>query len=332
MAKTIDFADVTDETKRSLRGLRATFVMASRELSEKRLAQIVKQNLASGAVIFGVANEAYVAGFEGQPQFRTLGLEPVEKLAAKIDQANVAATFQVVTYDQSDVDDVIRAIRPNKVIVDRGSYLYVFHVRSTFALLTKRGIPFEYVSPFCSDEEARDYEKKIDGVIGQNLPKTFAGTGDEASIMQEAKIAAKSSFDYSFQTGCVIAEKLKGGKYSPVLSTYNAVIPYQTYAMHHGNSREDNHVTTHDANHYDTIHAEMNALIGMMNRGETMQGKALFIPLLPCPSCARTLSQTGLAEVVYELDHSSGYAVRLFEQCGISVRKMKINEPLEDKA
>jgi deoxycytidylate deaminase len=53
-----------------------------------------------------------------------------------------------------------------------------------------------------------------------------------------------------------------------------------------------------------------------------MKGSSLFINLLPCPTCARLLSQLPLGEVVYVEDHSDGYAVKILETSGKKVRRV----------
>lgn len=314
MATELRWSNFSEDTKASLRASKAVFVMAPREMSDERLVQLVKENLSKGNVIFGVAEEEFVDGFSGQAHFRTEPLEPVLRLAELIEKAKLAHTLQILVYPQKDVNEVIRAVRPRRVVVVRGSYWHVFHRRTTYELLQKRGIPFEYVSPFTNEDEAKSY---ADAVPQEDISHAH---GNEELMLDRVDDIAKYSFDYSFQTGAVLAEKA-GAEYKLILAACNEVVPYQTYAMHFGNSREDNLSPRHDANHYDTIHAEMNLLVKAMKNGETFEGKTLFINMMPCPSCARTLVKTGIKEVVYNEVHSDGYAVKLFEQAGIKTRK-----------
>jgi deoxycytidylate deaminase len=93
--------------------------------------------------------------------------------------------------------------------------------------------------------------------------------------------------------------------------------------MHHGNSREKNLSRPHDTNHYDTVHAEMSFLIQAAAGEFDLKGTTLFINLLPCPNCARTLSQTNIDGVVYRNDHSDGYAVELLKLCGKKVTRIQ---------
>lgn len=297
--------------------MKATFMMAPRELSHDRLTEIVRPYLAKGNVILGVSEEVYVEGFEDQPQFKMLRPGIAEELAEKIERAALPHTALVLVYPQNEVDDIVRAIRPARVIVVRGSYSRSFYLRSTYALLEKRGIPFVYVSPFSSEDEAKDYLQSVE----PSLPGLHRGEkGDESTMLLLAQTVAKRSFDYTYQVGAVLAER-HGDMYEVIDAAANEVVPYQTFALHFGNSREDNLAPVNDANHYDTIHAEMNLLV---RRGTHFAGKTLFLNMLPCPNCARVLSKTAIGEVVYERDHSEGYAVKLLEKAGIKTRKVEV--------
>ena len=43
---------------------------------------------------------------------------------------------------------------------------------------------------------------------------------------------------------------------------------------------------------------------------------------MPCPTCARAIAKTEIEEVVYELDHSDGYAVKLLESSGKKIKRV----------
>jgi deoxycytidylate deaminase len=110
--------------------------------------------------------------------------------------------------------------------------------------------------------------------------------------------------------------------YKPLGGAFNKVVPYQTYAMHHGSAREKNFSPANDLNHYDTIHAEVALLINAQKNKTDLAGTTLFINLMPCPTCARMLSQTDIEEFVYSVDHSDGYAVKMLEAAGKKVRRV----------
>lgn len=308
------WGDFSDGDKQFFRGLKATFVLAPREMSQERVVQIVKSTLSKGPVLFGIAVEKYVNGFEGQRQFRTLDTTYVMQLAEKIALSSIPKKLYVLKYPQSEVNEVIRALRPRKAVVVRGSYLYAFHLSSTYALLEKRGIPFEYSSPFVDETEALRYLSEND-----NAKELLPTEGTKEEMFDGVRLISKQSYDYSFQTGVVLAEKIRG-KYRLIDAACNEVVPFQTYALHYGNAREIHHVEHQgNATHYDTIHAEMNLLVRSMQQQNDFKGKSLFINTMPCPNCARTLSKTGLKEVFYQNEHSSGYAKKLLERSGIKV-------------
>ena len=318
MSTTRLWANFSEDEKQYFRGMKVTFVLAPRDMSEKRVIQIVKSALSQGNVVFGIAEEPFITGFEGQPQFQTLAIRGVEQLAQKVATAKVSNNLHILQYPQNEADVVIRALRPNKVLVVRGSYLYAFHNRSTYRLLQKRNIPFDYVSPFVDESEAQEYEQSV------SLPApNYVSNASEEAIFKVVDTIAMCSYDYSFQVGAVLAQR-KGSNYSVVDAACNEVVPYQTHALHFGNAREDNTVAPQSSSsHYDTIHAEMNLLVRSMQNGVTFSGKSLFINMLPCPNCARTLVKTGLEEVVYLLEYSDGYSQQLFNQCGIKTRRYK---------
>jgi deoxycytidylate deaminase len=136
-----------------------------------------------------------------------------------------------------------------------------------------------------------------------------------------ANSMAKLSLDYSFQTGVTLGKKTKGG-YKHIASAYNKVVPYQTYALHYGASRETNFSVPHDLNHYDAIHAEVALILKVAANKLDLADASLFINLLPCPSCARMFTQTPITDFIYTEDHSAGYAVQLLEKAGKTVRRV----------
>lgn len=312
-----DWSDIAFGSKRPLKGV-ATFVLAPRSVTDSRLSEIVKAYLPTGDVVFGVAKEKYVAGFEGQLAFRTLPAEPAEALARKVAAANVQHKLYILRYFQREVDYIVDKLQPKRAVLVNGSWHRAFHTRSTYYVLAKLGVPLEYISPFSDENEAENYVSQFPPVV-----PSAGAAGDEKTMLMLAQVTARNSFDTTYQTGCILAKPHYKG-YEVVTSGCNRVIPYQTFALHHGSTREQHYSMPGDTNHYDTIHAEMDLLISTLRDGVDMTGHTLFITTLPCPNCARTLSQTGITEVVYESDHSDGYAVRFFDQCGIKTRRIMV--------
>lgn len=306
--------------KGQTKDLGAIFIAAPRELSTTRFVQIVKHYLPKGHIVLGISDEPYVMGYEDQPQFKMLEYATVAPIVDKIASSDSPYKVFILEYSQSELPAVLARGGFKRVLLVNGSWKYAFHNLEAYDVLIKRGIPFKFISPFVDEAEAHEYEKTHTPDI--SFPEQGAVL-DEAQMTEAAELAAKQSFDNSFQTGAALGRKITDG-YAFVATSFNKVIPYQTYALHHGNSREKHRARPHDTNHYDTIHAEMQMLTQALTDKIDLAGTTLFVNLLPCPNCARTLSQTAIAEVVYRHDHSDGYAVELLKACGKKVRKLDV--------
>ena len=92
MKPDFDWSELAFTSKKPVRELKATFIAAPRELSKKRLAQLVKQYLPQGNIVIGIAKEPYVLGFEDQPQFKMLQLDDVETLYGVVLSARAKAS------------------------------------------------------------------------------------------------------------------------------------------------------------------------------------------------------------------------------------------------
>lgn len=311
-----DWNDLAFASKKPINSLKATFIAAPRELSAARFTQLVKAYLPKGNIVLGLAKEQFVLGFEGQPQFRMLQQKTVQPIIDKVNSSPSKYKIITLAYAQRDLLHLINGLSISQIILVNGSWKYSFHTQAPYYALVKRGIPHTLVSPFADETEAKTFAKKT------KLP-TPPGNGlyDEAGMLEIAAQAAKQSYDYSFQTGVSLGRK-KGNKYKLLATTFNPVVPYQTYAMHHGASRETNFSAPNDLNHYDTTHAEVELLIKAQKENINLKGATLCINLLPCPSCARMLSRTDISEFIYREDHSDGYAVKMLELAGKKVRRV----------
>ncbi|MBX6334364.1 hypothetical protein IRY61_03440 [Candidatus Saccharibacteria bacterium] len=311
-----DWNDLAFASKKPLNSLKATFIAAPREMSAARFTQLVKEYLPKGNIILGLAKEDYVLGFEDQPQFRTLRRKTVQPIIEKVNSSPAKYKISTLAYNQRDLLHMISSLSIRRFVGVRGSWKYSFHTQPPYYALMKQGIPYELVSPFASEEEAKEYAART-----KLLQPPTSGMYDEREMLDIAALAAKQSYDYSFQTGVSLGRK-KGKKYELLATTFNPVLPYQTYAMHFGASREVNFSPPHDLNHYDTTHAEVELIIKAGREKINLKGTTLFINLLPCPACARMLSRTDIEEFVYTEDHSDGYAVKMLELAGRKVRRV----------
>jgi deoxycytidylate deaminase len=241
----------------------------------------------------------------------------VRSIIEKTNAARLPHKVYTLNYSQRDMIFVLEKSKFKKVLLINGSWYHAFHYRPEYYTLAQKQIPYEMLSPFADEQEAMEYTA---GVKLDALPQN--GMFTELEMLQIARRAATYSFDYAgFQTAVSLGRK-KGRAYELLATAHNKVVPYETYAMHYGASREKHFSPLHDLNHYDTIHAEVALLIKAATQGIDLAGTTLFINLLPCPACARMFTETPIDEFVYIEDHSAGYAVGVLEKAGKVVRRI----------
>lgn len=316
---TYAWADIAFGSKKPLRELHATFIAAPREMSVKRFTQLIKEYLPKGHIILGIANEPYVDGFSDQQQFKTLQLDTVQQV---IDTVNASASphkIYSLTYFQRELPYIIEKLRFSQVVLVNGSWYTSFHTTPAYYALVNSGTPFTYVSPFVDEVEARAYAERF---VDMPLRMNRRATQTTAEMIQLAADAAKHSFATDYQTGAALGKEISPGNYQFLAYACNTVVPYRTYAMHHGSSREAHFSPPHDQNYYDTIHAETALMLTALKDQISPNDTTLFINLLPCPACARMLCQTDITGIIYELDHSDGYAVKLLETAGKKITRI----------
>ncbi len=317
-----DWSELAFASKKPLRSLRAVFIAAPRELSEKRFVQLIKAYLPHANLVFGLAKEQYVDGFDGQPQFKMLRAEMVQPIIDKVNASKSPHKVYTLDYFQRELPHILEKGDFKKAIFVNGSWQRSFHLRPEFYMLVNSHIAYELVSPFVDEAEAQAYEASIQF---SEAAKKEAYSAEE--MLQLASQVAQKSFDYSFQTGAVLGKKA-GKHYKLLAESFNRVVPFQTFAMHHGAAREKYFSPANDANYYDAVHAEVNLLIAAQKQAINLSGTTLFINLLPCPTCARMLVETDIAEIIYQQDHSDGYAVALLERAGKKVTRLVPKEVL----
>jgi len=314
-----DWSELAFESKKPIKNLNPIFLSAPRDISVARFTQIVKDYLPKGNLLIGISKEEYVDGLEDQPQFKMLKQSKIQTIIDKVNNSSSKNNIYILTYFQRDIVNIIEKLKPQETLFINGSWHFSFHTLPIYYSLNKNAIKYSLLSAFTDEKEAREYEKTITKDI-----KPFSVNKKSLSdldAMDAVMSIAKSSFDNGFQTGALLAKPTKNG-YKFISSGFNRVVPYQTYALLNGASREINLSPSNDLNHYDTIHAEMSLLIDAQKNKLDLNGTTLFINLMPCPTCARTLSETDIAEVVYSNDHSNGYAIGLFEKSGKTVRRI----------
>lgn len=316
-----DWSNLAFSDKKPLKDLQAIFIAAPREMSGNRIKELIKAYLPQGNVVFGLAKEAYVDGFDSQPQFRTLTAATLDPIVKRVNAAGSVHQVAILHYFQRELPFVIGKLRFRKAVFINGSWSRVFHGSPAFYELATRNIPYELVSPFTSPAEGKAYESLVEPQLETANPLP-SGDFSASQMLKIAQDAAHFSFDYCFQTGVAIGKKKFPGSYSFSLRAFNKIVPTQTYALHYGSSRERHFSPPNDLNFYDTVHAEVEAVLIAQARQLDLSGQTMFINLLPCPACGRMIADTPLREVVYMIDHSDGYTLQLLELAGKKVRRV----------
>ncbi len=291
----------------------AILILGSREISPQRVTKLTAQLLknTSNQVVWGVLDEKYIIGLEDSPQFRTLSLEGLLAGLAEVDRERVS----ILTYSQKDTLQIIAQGNWHALVGVNGSWHRAFHYREEYRVLKKHKIPYKLVSAFIDEAEAIEYGKKII-TDRQKLPVKTGQVCSEKMLFKLVEQVAKYSFDYTWQTGAVLA---KNNNF--LLATYNQVVPFEAYALLHGASKEQHLSPPQDLNHFDTNHAEVELVLKAAKHKLSLVDCSLYINLMPCPICARMLAQTGIKEVVYQEEHSGGYAETILKKAGKIIRK-----------
>jgi len=320
----LNWSDIAFTSKKNLKDLDAVFIAPPREITTTRFTQLVKQYLPIGNIVLGCAEEKYVVGFEGQPQFKTLHCDSLKLIIEKVNNSSSPHKIIILHCKQNELVHIYEKIKFKHVVLVGGSWQFTFHTRPEYYVLVNSKTPFEFVSPFSSEKEALQYALDFEKKMVIQKPGALLS---EAQMMEAATAVAKNAFDHSFQSGVALG-KQTDSKYTLLATAFNKTVPFQTFAWHFGPLRERHLSTPGDLNYYDTIHAEANLIVQVAKNHIDMKDATLFINLLPCPNCAKILCETDISEIVYSLDHSNGYAIALLEKAGKKVRRLLDNEKL----
>ncbi|HZP55254.1 MAG TPA: deaminase, partial [Candidatus Saccharimonadales bacterium] len=251
--------------------------------------------------------------------FTMLRLKEVKETIEKVNSQKLKNKIFILEYSQRDLPYILEKVDFKKLLFIRGSWYHALHYRPEYHILLKKQADYKLLSPFTNEAEARGYVENIKTIV----LKTSASMSP-IEMMRLVNQVASQSYDYAgYQIGAVLGKKT-GGKYKYISSSHNIIVPFETYAMHYGAAREENFAQSQDLNHYDTVHAEMSLLLKVMSQKINLTNTSLFISVLPCPTCARMLGQTNITEFVYANDHSDGYALKMLEMSGKSVKRLVV--------
>jgi dCMP deaminase len=72
-------------------------------------------------------------------------------------------------------------------------------------------------------------------------------------------------------------------------------------------------------------HGEENAIVQASYHGVSLKDSTIYSTFAPCLMCAKMIINSGIREVVYNLDYPlNDSAFQLFKEAGIAVRQLKL--------
>jgi deoxycytidylate deaminase len=307
---------ISQSTKQKINKTKPIFIIGPRDLSEKRIDEITTLIGSKKTLLWGCVKEKFIEGLENSIQFKTLDLD---KLTANLKPLESELKIEILNYYQRDLKYIIKELDFSVVIFINGSWYKMIHLKEEFWTIINKKIPHKFLSPFSSEKEAKEYVDEIKLHYSENKFYDLKKKYTDEQLLKVSVDIAKQSFDWVYQTGAVLA---KEGKV--ITSTYNSIVPYESYSMHFGSVREKNFSPPNDQNHYDTNHAEVELILKCLNEKIDTKDSSLYINLLPCSTCARMICRSDIKEIVYQHDHSEGYAHKLLTKAGKFVRRVVI--------
>lgn len=67
------------------------------------------------------------------------------------------------------------------------------------------------------------------------------------------------------------------------------------------------------------VHAEENALLQSAYHGVRTRGAILYSTDAPCVSCAKSMINSGITKIVYKVDHTDDFGLKLIKSAGIEI-------------
>ena len=141
----------------------------------------------------------------------------------------------------------------------------------------------------------------------------------ENTMLSSLETEAQKSPDWWRQIAAAI---VKNGE---VLShSYNAHFPSQHSVTINGDPRS-NLDAGRGVGIYTSIHAEASALAKAARKGFAVEGADVYVTTFPCPTCARSLVESGIKRVFYKKGYSLLDAEEILKGAGIEI--ILVQEP-----
>lgn len=313
----LDWNKLRDKDKKKLSEVKSiAFIAGPVCVSKRRIKQIVA-DLAGARLLFGCLKDEGIPDLEGSLHFQPLELKELTKALDK--KLNVS----ILCHFHKDIKHIIKELKPSKVLFVNGSWKGQIHYRSEYWKAVDVGAKIELISPFMSDREAKNYERRAkSGERGaKQLYKKRERYSDE-QLIELAWEIRKFSWDWIGQIGAVLARK---GKVLAV--AWNRVLPYEAYQMHVGSPREAKQIPSQEMLETQlTNHAECEILEIARRNNINLNGTSIYINLFPCPICAKNLSRTEIERIVYSQDHNLGNDIgyKILEMSGKKIKRIVV--------
>lgn len=347
--QTLFWDQLSVSDKKKLAQQRPILILGSRDISKARIKQLLqeiathvgskersdqnskkKHSLNSDqSLIWGCLENEYIPGLEKSPQFKSLSLKKLASVLADFEAGSASSSknstagtgLSILNYRFQYSHYLIKELKPAAVIAVYGSWHRAFHYTPIYFEINRQRINYKLVSGFVNTREAKKYwkdiSKKLPDLSSKKLNKNDKKYSDE-QLLAIAQQASRCSCDYTHQVGAALA---KDGRF--VLAAHNRVVPYPTYTLHHGATKEKQLAPPHDLNNFDTNHAEVELVLKAAQKKIDLSNTSLYINLLPCPICARMIARSPINRIVYQHDHSKGYGYKLLTASGKQVERIE---------
>jgi len=71
------------------------------------------------------------------------------------------------------------------------------------------------------------------------------------------------------------------------------------------------------------VHAEENAILQSAYHGVSTRGVIMYSTIAPCSTCAKSIINAGISEVIYQDNHPGAVGEGLLQKAGVKVRNIK---------
>ena len=171
-----------------------------------------------------------------------------------------------------------------------------------------------------NDASLEELRPKIDVMVSRLLTATQRPGWDQY-FMDIARVVASRSNCMKRKVAAVIVLDKR------IISTgYNGT-PRGTKNCNEGGCPRCNNMATSGTGLDECLcsHGEENAIVQASYHGVSLKDAMIYSTFAPCLMCAKMIINSGIREVVYNLDYPlNDSAFRLFKQAGVNVRQLKL--------